>query len=112
MSQCERTGPGAGPDAPPTPRPALQSFPWRLSRGHGLALPHHKEHQYTIASALPKPCFFEDFCGPYAKASVKGPCFLTEYSAHQLFAQLTLLQQVRAGTGPHGCLPEGHVDTQ
>ncbi|XP_023393815.1 protein very KIND [Pteropus vampyrus] len=72
---------------------ARKSFPWRLSRGHGLALPHHKEHQYTIASALPKPCFFEDFCGPYAKASVKGPCFLTEYSAHQLFTQLTLLQQ-------------------
>ncbi|ELK11790.1 Protein very KIND [Pteropus alecto] len=72
---------------------ARKSFPWRLSRGHGLALPHHKEHQYSIASALPKPCFFEDFCGPYAKASVKGPCFLTEYSAHQLFTQLTLLQQ-------------------
>lgn len=76
---------------------ALQSFPWRLSRGNGLALPHHKENQYTIASALPKPCFFEDFCGPYTKASAKGPYFLTEYSTHQLFSQLTLLQQVRAG---------------
>lgn len=58
-------------------------------------LPHHKERQYTIASALPKPCFFEDFCSPYAKASEKGPYFLTEYSTHQLFTQLTLLQQVR-----------------
>lgn len=72
-----------------------------------MALPHHKEHQYTIASALPKPCFFEDFCGPYTKASAKGPYFLTEYSTHQLFSQLTLLQQVRAcqaggkgGAGP------------
>ncbi|XP_036079397.1 kinase non-catalytic C-lobe domain-containing protein 1 isoform X1 [Rousettus aegyptiacus] len=72
---------------------ARKSFPWRLSRSNGLALPHHKERQYTIASALPKPCFLEDFCGPYAKASMKGPYFLTEYSAHQLFAQLTLLQQ-------------------
>lgn len=70
-----------------------KSFPWRLPRGNGLALPHHKERQYTIASALPKPCFFEDFCGPYAKASEKGPYFLTEYSTHQLFTQLTLLQQ-------------------
>ncbi|KAM7073436.1 kinase non-catalytic C-lobe domain-containing protein 1 isoform 1-T1 [Molossus nigricans] len=70
-----------------------KSFPWRLSRGNGLVLPHHKERQYTIASALPKPCFFEDFCGPYAKASEKGPYFLTEYSTHQLFTQLTLLQQ-------------------
>nr|XP_035965499.1 kinase non-catalytic C-lobe domain-containing protein 1 [Halichoerus grypus] len=70
-----------------------KSFPWRLSRGSGLALPHHKERQYTIASALPKPCCFEDFYGPYAKASEKGPYFLTEYSTHQLFSQLTLLQQ-------------------
>lgn len=70
-----------------------KSFPWRLSRGNGLALPHHKEHQYSIASALPKPCFFEDLCGPYTKASAKGPYFLTEYSTHQLFIQLTLLQQ-------------------
>ncbi|XP_029057058.1 kinase non-catalytic C-lobe domain-containing protein 1 isoform X1 [Monodon monoceros] len=70
-----------------------KSFPWRLSRGNGLALPHHKERQYSIASALPKPCFFEDFYGPYARASEKGPDFLTEYSTHQLFSQLTLLQQ-------------------
>ncbi|XP_049553035.1 kinase non-catalytic C-lobe domain-containing protein 1 isoform X2 [Orcinus orca] len=70
-----------------------KSFPWRLSRGNGLALPHHKERQYSIASALPKPCFFEDFYGPYARASEKGPYFLTEYSTHQLFSQLTLLQQ-------------------
>ncbi|XP_004625614.1 protein very KIND [Octodon degus] len=69
-----------------------KSFPWRLPRGNGLTLPH-KERQYTIASALPKPCFFEDFYGPYAKASEKGPYFLTEYSTHQLFTQLTLLQQ-------------------
>ncbi|XP_017651113.1 kinase non-catalytic C-lobe domain-containing protein 1 isoform X4 [Nannospalax galili] len=70
-----------------------KSFSWRLPRGNGLALPHHKERQYSIASALPKPCFFEDFYGPYAKASEKGPYFLTEYSTHQLFTQLTLLQQ-------------------
>lgn len=72
----------------------LQSFSWRLPRANGLVLPHHKERQYTIASALPKPCFFEDFYGPYAKASEKGPYFLTEYSTNQLFTQLTLLQQV------------------
>lgn len=71
----------------------MQSFSWRLPRGNGLVLPHHKERQYTIASALPKPCFFEDFYGPYAKASEKGPYFLTEYSTNQLFTQLTLLQQ-------------------
>ncbi|XP_023492331.1 kinase non-catalytic C-lobe domain-containing protein 1 isoform X4 [Equus przewalskii] len=76
-----------------TPDPSMpSSFPWRLSRSNGLVLPH-KERQYTIASALPKPCFFEDFYGPYAKASEKGPYFLTEYSTHQLFSQLTLLQQ-------------------
>ncbi|XP_057387585.1 kinase non-catalytic C-lobe domain-containing protein 1 isoform X1 [Balaenoptera acutorostrata] len=70
-----------------------KSFPWRLSRGNGLALHHHKGRQYSIASALPKPCFFEDFYGPYARAGEKGPYFLTEYSTHQLFSQLTLLQQ-------------------
>ncbi|XP_008047773.1 protein very KIND isoform X2 [Carlito syrichta] len=70
-----------------------KSFPWRLPRGNGLALPQHKERPYTIASALPKPCFLEDFYGPCAKASEKGPYFLTEYSTHQLFSQLTLLQQ-------------------
>uniref|UniRef100_A0A8C5LC48 Kinase non-catalytic C-lobe domain-containing protein 1 n=1 Tax=Jaculus jaculus TaxID=51337 RepID=A0A8C5LC48_JACJA len=70
-----------------------KSFSWRLPRGNGLTLPHHKERQYTIASALPKPCFFDDLYGPYAKASEKGPYFLTEYSTHQLFSQLTLLQQ-------------------
>ncbi|KAK2491198.1 hypothetical protein MC885_012552 [Smutsia gigantea] len=69
-----------------------KGFPWRPSRGGGLALPR-KEHQYTIASALPKPCLLEDLYGPYARASEKGPCFLTEYSTHQLFSQLTLLQQ-------------------
>ncbi|XP_069867454.1 kinase non-catalytic C-lobe domain-containing protein 1 isoform X2 [Dipodomys merriami] len=69
-----------------------KSFSWKLPRGNGLALPH-KERQYTIASALPKPCFFEDFYGPYAKASEKGPYFLTGHSTHQLFTQLTLLQQ-------------------
>ncbi|XP_045710194.1 kinase non-catalytic C-lobe domain-containing protein 1 [Phyllostomus hastatus] len=76
---------------------ARKSFPWRLPRGNGLALPlplpHHKQRQYTIASALPKPCFLEDLGGPHAKASEKGPYFLTEYSTHQLFTQLTLLQQ-------------------
>ncbi|KAL1787916.1 very KIND isoform X2 [Sigmodon hispidus] len=70
-----------------------KSFSWRLPRANGLVLPHHKERQYTIASALPKPCFFEDLYGPYAKASEKGPYFLTEYSTNQLFTQLTLLQQ-------------------
>ncbi|XP_055281873.1 kinase non-catalytic C-lobe domain-containing protein 1 [Moschus berezovskii] len=70
-----------------------KSFPWRLSRGNGLVLPHHKERQYSIASALPKPCFLEDFYGPYTKAGEKGPYFLTEYSTQQLFSQLTLLQQ-------------------
>ncbi|OWK07494.1 hypothetical protein Celaphus_00008670 [Cervus elaphus hippelaphus] len=69
-----------------------KSFPWRLSRGSGPALPH-KERQYSIASALPKPCFLEDFYGPYTKAGEKGPYFLTEYSTQQLFSQLTLLQQ-------------------
>ncbi|KAG5196148.1 hypothetical protein JEQ12_011784 [Ovis aries] len=70
-----------------------KSFPWRLSRGNGLALPHHKGRQYSIASALPKPCFLEDFYGPYTKAGEKGPYFLTECSTQQLFSQLTLLQQ-------------------
>ncbi|XP_074239243.1 kinase non-catalytic C-lobe domain-containing protein 1 isoform X3 [Saimiri boliviensis] len=70
-----------------------KSFPWRLPRGNGLVLPPHKEHPYTIAAALPKPCFLEDFYSPCAKTSEKGPYFLTEYSTHQLFSQLTLLQQ-------------------
>ncbi|KAG8517493.1 LOW QUALITY PROTEIN: Kinase non-catalytic C-lobe domain-containing protein 1, partial [Galemys pyrenaicus] len=70
-----------------------KSFPWRLSRGSGPAVPQAKERQYSIAAALPRPCFLEDMHGPPIKASEKGPYFLTEYSAHQLFTQLTLLQQ-------------------
>uniref|UniRef100_A0A8C5VWN8 Kinase non-catalytic C-lobe domain containing 1 n=2 Tax=Microcebus murinus TaxID=30608 RepID=A0A8C5VWN8_MICMU len=70
-----------------------KSFPWRLPRSNGLVLPQHKGRPYTIAAALPKPCFLEDFYGPCAKTSEKGPYFLTEYSTHQLFSQLTLLQQ-------------------
>ncbi|KAK2099342.1 hypothetical protein P7K49_024793 [Saguinus oedipus] len=86
---------GLSRKGPLSARPALQSFPWRLPRGNGLVLPPHKERPYTIAAALPKPCFLEDFYGPCAKTSEKGPYFLTEYSTHQLFSQLTLLQQVR-----------------
>ncbi|XP_006867546.1 PREDICTED: protein very KIND [Chrysochloris asiatica] len=70
-----------------------KSFPWRLPKGTGLMPATHKERRYTIASALPKPCFLEEFYGPYAKASEKGPYFLTESNTQQLFTQLTLLQQ-------------------
>ncbi|XP_037661041.1 LOW QUALITY PROTEIN: kinase non-catalytic C-lobe domain-containing protein 1 [Choloepus didactylus] len=70
-----------------------KSFSWRLPRGSGLAPAHPKERQYSIASALPKPCFLEEFYGPHAKGGEKGPCFLTQCSTHQLFCQLTLLQQ-------------------
>ncbi|XP_036593012.1 kinase non-catalytic C-lobe domain-containing protein 1 [Trichosurus vulpecula] len=70
-----------------------KGFNWKLPRGNGFILPHHKERPYTIASALPKPCFLEEFCGAYGKTSEKGPYFLTEYSTHQLFSQLTLMQQ-------------------
>ncbi|XP_072485240.1 kinase non-catalytic C-lobe domain-containing protein 1 isoform X2 [Notamacropus eugenii] len=70
-----------------------KGFNWKLPRGNGFILPHHKERPYTIASALPKPCFLEEFCGVYGKTSEKGPYFLTEYSTHQLFSQLTLMQQ-------------------
>ncbi|XP_068957785.1 kinase non-catalytic C-lobe domain-containing protein 1 isoform X2 [Petaurus breviceps papuanus] len=70
-----------------------KGFSWKLPRGNGFILPHHKERPYTIASALPKPCFLEEFCGAYGKTSEKGPYFLTEYSTHQLFSQLTLMQQ-------------------
>ncbi|XP_051838759.1 kinase non-catalytic C-lobe domain-containing protein 1 isoform X1 [Antechinus flavipes] len=70
-----------------------KGFNWKLPRGNGFILPHHKERPYTIASALPKPCFLEEFCGAYGKGSEKGPYFLTEYSTHQLFSQLTLMQQ-------------------
>lgn len=116
LSQSERSWAWSQPGFPPPiltwgplrgpGPPALQAFPWRPSRGNGLALPHHKERPYTIASALPKPCFFEDVYGPYAKASEKGPYFLTEYSTHQLFSQLTLLQQVgRAGEAPRARSP-------
>nr|XP_020828749.1 protein very KIND [Phascolarctos cinereus] len=70
-----------------------KGFNWKLPRANGFILPHHKERPYTIASALPKPCFLEEFCGAYGKTSEKGPYFLTEYSTHQLFSQLTLMQQ-------------------
>ncbi|XP_058155452.1 kinase non-catalytic C-lobe domain-containing protein 1 [Dasypus novemcinctus] len=70
-----------------------KSFSWRLPKGSGLVPGHPKERQYSIASALPKPCFLEEFYGPYAKGGEKGPCFLTQCSTHQLSSQLTLLQQ-------------------
>ncbi|XP_028917332.1 kinase non-catalytic C-lobe domain-containing protein 1 isoform X2 [Ornithorhynchus anatinus] len=70
-----------------------KSFNWKLYKGNGFIMPHHKERQYTIASALPKPCFIEEFYGSYTKTNEKGPYFLTEYSTHQLFSQLTMMQQ-------------------
>ncbi|XP_054974862.1 kinase non-catalytic C-lobe domain-containing protein 1 [Sorex araneus] len=69
-----------------------KNFPWRLSRASGLAAPH-RERQYSIASALPKPCVFEGLYGPCTGASEKGSFFLTEYSTSQLSSQLTLLQE-------------------
>uniref|UniRef100_A0A8D0L9N1 Kinase non-catalytic C-lobe domain containing 1 n=1 Tax=Sphenodon punctatus TaxID=8508 RepID=A0A8D0L9N1_SPHPU len=72
-----------------------KSFNWKLSKGNGPITPHQRDRPYTIASAIPKPCYnnlAEEFSGFYARAD-GGSYFLAEYSSQQLCSQLTLLQQ-------------------
>ncbi|KAM3912865.1 kinase non-catalytic C-lobe domain-containing protein 1 [Leptodactylus fuscus] len=73
-----------------------KSFNWRLSKGNGLHIPHHREKQYTISAALPRPCYpglVEDLSSYYIKGEECGTYSVHECSVQQIATQLTLLQE-------------------
>ncbi|XP_040217756.1 kinase non-catalytic C-lobe domain-containing protein 1 [Rana temporaria] len=73
-----------------------KSFNWKLSRGNGLHITHHRDKQYTISAALPRPCypgFVEDLSTYYVKGEEAGPYSIHECSVQQISTQLTLLQE-------------------
>ncbi|XP_044153954.1 LOW QUALITY PROTEIN: kinase non-catalytic C-lobe domain-containing protein 1 [Bufo gargarizans] len=73
-----------------------KSFNWRLSKGNGLHLPHHRDKQYTISAALPRPCYpglVEDLSSYYIKGEDCGTYSIHECSVQQIATQLTLLQE-------------------
>ncbi|NWH82257.1 KNDC1 protein, partial [Piaya cayana] len=73
-----------------------KNFNRKLPKSVGPIAQNQRERLYTFPSVLPKPCynsFTEEFPVSFAKADEMGPYLLIEYSAQQLFCQLTLLQQ-------------------
>ncbi|KAG9470186.1 hypothetical protein GDO78_018681 [Eleutherodactylus coqui] len=73
-----------------------KSFNWRLSKGNGLHIPHHRDKQYTISAALPRPCypgFVDDLSSYYIKGEECGTYSIQECSVQQIATQLTLLQE-------------------
>uniref|UniRef100_A0A4W3KC25 Protein very KIND n=1 Tax=Callorhinchus milii TaxID=7868 RepID=A0A4W3KC25_CALMI len=73
-----------------------KSFKWKISKGSESTSPQHKERYYTIAAALPRPCyssFAAELSGSCQKLDEKGLSMLTEYSPQHTAQQLTLLQQ-------------------
>nr|XP_005999894.1 PREDICTED: protein very KIND [Latimeria chalumnae] len=73
-----------------------KSFNWKIYRGSESTTPRQKDRQYTIAAALPKPCytsFLEELPGSSISIDEKGSSFLIEYHTHHISQQLTLLQQ-------------------
>ncbi|XP_066477526.1 kinase non-catalytic C-lobe domain-containing protein 1 [Tiliqua scincoides] len=74
---------------------AQKNLNWKFSKGNEAVGPSRIAKQYSIASALPKPCnahLQEDFSNFCTKID-GGIYFLTEYTAQQLCCQLTLLEQ-------------------
>ncbi|XP_060697767.1 kinase non-catalytic C-lobe domain-containing protein 1 [Hemiscyllium ocellatum] len=70
-----------------------KSFKWKISKRTNL---QPKEKSYTIATALPKPCytgFARELSGTYQKVDEKGLFMLADYSPQHLAQQVTLLQQ-------------------
>ncbi|XP_075699347.1 kinase non-catalytic C-lobe domain-containing protein 1 isoform X2 [Rhinoderma darwinii] len=73
-----------------------KSFNWRLSKGNGLHIPHHRDKPFTISAALPRPCYpglVEDLSSYYIKGEECGSCSIHECSVQQIATQLTLLQE-------------------
>ncbi|KAM4030742.1 kinase non-catalytic C-lobe domain-containing protein 1 [Anomaloglossus baeobatrachus] len=73
-----------------------KSFNWRLSKGNGLHIPHHRDKSYNLSAALPRPCYpglVEDLSSYYMKGEDCGSSSLQECSAQQIATQLTLLQE-------------------
>ncbi|XP_068114702.1 kinase non-catalytic C-lobe domain-containing protein 1 [Hyperolius riggenbachi] len=77
-------------------RVSRKSFNWKLSRGNGLHLAHHRDKQYTISAALPRPCYpglVDDLSSYSVKGDENGPYSLHECSVQQISSQLSLLQE-------------------
>ncbi|XP_078496589.1 kinase non-catalytic C-lobe domain-containing protein 1 [Lissotriton helveticus] len=69
-----------------------KSFNWKIPKG----TLNQKDKQYTIAAALPRPCYtgdLDEFSGSYVKAEDRGSHIFSDYSVQQMSQQLTLLQE-------------------
>ncbi|KAK6482233.1 kinase non-catalytic C-lobe domain-containing protein 1-like isoform X1 [Huso huso] len=72
-----------------------KSFHLRVSKGGEAISPVQKE-QYSIAAALPRPCYsslIDELSSSCLRTEEKYPLFQSEYSTQQIVHQLTLLQQ-------------------
>ncbi|KAJ1141502.1 hypothetical protein NDU88_007832 [Pleurodeles waltl] len=73
-----------------------KSFSWKIPKGNGPLTLYQKDKQYTVPSALPRPCYTSDideFSGSYVKAEERVSYIFSDYSVHQISQQLTLLQE-------------------
>ncbi|XP_075072282.1 kinase non-catalytic C-lobe domain-containing protein 1 [Mixophyes fleayi] len=73
-----------------------KSFNWKLSRGNGLLIPHHRDKHYTVSAALPRPCYpgiVEDLSLYYIKGEESAAYAIHDLSVQQIASQLTLIQE-------------------
>ncbi|XP_066549409.1 kinase non-catalytic C-lobe domain-containing protein 1 isoform X2 [Amia ocellicauda] len=80
----------------PADDPARKGFHWRISKAAEPPMVLQKDKAYSIAAALPKPCYsslVEELAVSCLKMEDKNPFFQSEYSVQQTAQQLTLLQQ-------------------
>ncbi|XP_041116567.1 kinase non-catalytic C-lobe domain-containing protein 1-like [Polyodon spathula] len=72
-----------------------KSFHLRMSKGGEAISPVQKE-QYSIAAALPRPCYsslIDELSSSCVRTEENYPLFQSEYNTQQIVHQLTLLQQ-------------------
>lgn len=83
-----------------------QNFQWRVSRVVEPQVSQPKEKMYSIASALPRPCY-SSLLSQLTSVSVRNEERVafsqTEHSALNTAQQLTLLQQVSREQGALFC---------
>ncbi|XP_036403148.1 kinase non-catalytic C-lobe domain-containing protein 1 [Megalops cyprinoides] len=73
-----------------------KSFQWRISRVVEPQTAQPKEKTYSIAAALPRPCYsslMDELSSSCLKSEERHPFYQSEHSAQHTAHQLTLLQQ-------------------
>ncbi|XP_041125245.1 kinase non-catalytic C-lobe domain-containing protein 1-like isoform X2 [Polyodon spathula] len=78
-----------------TEETSRKSFHLRMSKGGEAISPVQKE-QYSIAAALPRPCYsslIDELSSSCLRTEENYPLFQSEYSTQQIVHQLTLVQQ-------------------